>query len=52
MKQVIDEGNFNGYGPSVGFIESRQAVADYSQHQAFYSEVTPNDVILCSGEMS
>lgn len=49
MKQVIDEGNFNGYGPSVGFIESRQAVADYSQHQAFYSEITPDDVILCSG---
>lgn len=49
MKQVIDEGNFNGYGPSVGFIESRQAVADYSQHQAYYSEVTANDVILCSG---
>ena len=37
MKKVIDEGNYNGYGPSVGFIESRQAVAEYSQHQA-YSE--------------
>ena len=49
MKQVIDEGNFNGYGPSVGFIESRQAVADYSQHQAYYSEIKAADVILCSG---
>lgn len=49
MKEVIDDGNFNGYGPSVGFVESRQAVADYSQHQALRAEITPNDVILCSG---
>jgi aspartate/methionine/tyrosine aminotransferase len=30
MKEIIDEGNFNGYAPSVGFFEARQAVADYS----------------------
>ena len=30
MKQVIDEKNFNGYAPSVGFIEAREAVAEYS----------------------
>lgn len=46
MKNVIEEGNYNGYGPSVGFIESRQAVAEYSRHQG---KVTSNDVILCSG---
>lgn len=46
MKNVIDEGNYNGYGPSVGFIEAREAVAEYSQHQG---DVEANDVILCSG---
>jgi len=30
MKQVIDEKKFNGYAPSVGFIEAREAVAEYS----------------------
>jgi tyrosine aminotransferase len=30
MKRVIDEKNFNGYAPSVGFIEAREAVAQYS----------------------
>lgn len=46
MKQTIDEGNFNGYGPAVGFLESRQAVAEYSRHQG---DIEANDVILCSG---
>lgn len=46
MKQTIDDGNFNGYGPAVGFIEARQAVAEYSQHQG---DVEAKDVILCSG---
>jgi len=46
MKQVIDGGRYNGYGPSVGFVESRQAVAEYSQHQG---KVSAKDVILCSG---
>lgn len=46
MKQVVDEGNFNGYGPSVGFVEARQAVAEYSRHQG---NVSAKDVILCSG---
>lgn len=46
MKNVIDEGNYNGYGPSVGFIEAREAVAEYSQHQG---DVDASDVILCSG---
>lgn len=42
---------YNGYAPSVGFIESRQAVAEYCQHQAYSEryEITAKDVILCSG---
>lgn len=46
MKRVIDEGKYNGYGPSVGCYEARKAVSEYSQHQGL---VTPDDVILCSG---
>lgn len=30
MKQVIDEKKFNGYAPSVGYVEAREAVAEYS----------------------
>lgn len=47
MKKVIDDGIYNGYGPAVGFIEARQAVAEYSLHQG--EDITANDVILCSG---
>ncbi|CRK96860.1 CLUMA_CG009926, isoform A [Clunio marinus] len=46
MKSVISDGSYNGYGPSVGFIEARQAVAEYSQHQG---DISASDVILCSG---
>lgn len=46
MKKVIDEGNYNGYGPAVGFIEAREAVAEYSRHQG---NISAKDVILCSG---
>lgn len=45
MKKVIDDGNYNGYGPAVGFIEARQAVVNYSLHQG--EDITANDVILC-----
>lgn len=45
MKEVIDEKNFNGYAPSVGFIEARQAVADYSAHQVIKGrEINAKDV--------
>lgn len=45
MKEVIDEKNFNGYAPSVGFIEARQAVAEYSLHQVIKGrEITAKDV--------
>ncbi|XP_055622029.1 tyrosine aminotransferase [Toxorhynchites rutilus septentrionalis] len=46
IRKVIEDGCSNGYGPSTGFPEARQAVADYVSHQG---EVTANDVILCSG---
>jgi aspartate/methionine/tyrosine aminotransferase len=45
MKEVIDEKNFNGYAPSVGFIEARQAVAEYSAHQVIKGrEINAKDV--------
>jgi tyrosine aminotransferase len=49
MKRVIDEKNFNGYAPSVGFIEAREAVAEYSAHQGVIKEISAKDIILCSG---
>lgn len=50
MKEVIEEKNFNGYAPSVGFVEARQAVAEYSAHQVIKGrEISAKDVILCSG---
>lgn len=39
MKTVIDEKNFNGYAPSVGFIEAREAVAEYSGCLFFFHSV-------------
>ncbi|XP_053698459.1 tyrosine aminotransferase [Sabethes cyaneus] len=46
VRRVIEDGSSNGYGPSTGFPEARQAVAEYVAHQG---TVTANDVILCSG---
>lgn len=43
---MVKEGSKNGYGPSNGFPEARQAVAEYVAHQG---PVSANDVILCSG---
>lgn len=43
---MVQDGSHNGYGPSTGFPQARQAVADYVAHQG---DVTANDVILCSG---
>merc|ERR1711936_1439543 len=37
----------NGYGPSTGFVEARQAVAEYVSVPG--AEITADDVILCSG---
>lgn len=45
MKEVLDENHFNGYAPSVGYTEARQAVADYSAHQVIKGRgITANDV--------
>lgn len=46
IRKVVKEGSKNGYGPSNGFPEARQAVAEYVAHQG---PVSANDVILCSG---
>eukprot|EP00090_Calanus_glacialis_P032098 TRINITY_DN53259_c0_g1_i1.p1 TRINITY_DN53259_c0_g1~~TRINITY_DN53259_c0_g1_i1.p1 ORF type:complete len:524 (-),score=99.28 TRINITY_DN53259_c0_g1_i1:373-1944(-) len=47
MHKSLDSGIHNGYGPSTGFIESRQAVAEHVSVPG--GEVTADDVILCSG---
>ena len=46
MKKIIEDGEFHGYAPAVGYFEARQAVAKYVSHQG---KVSPNDVVLCSG---
>ena len=47
VHKSLDSGIHNGYGPSTGFVESRQAVADHVTVPG--GEVTADDVILCSG---
>ena len=47
MHKSLDSGLNNGYGPSTGFLESRQAVAEHVSVPG--GEVTADDVILCSG---
>jgi tyrosine aminotransferase len=47
IKDSVSSGEYNGYGPSTGFIEARAAVAEYSAHQR--ENISTNDVILCSG---
>merc|ERR1711860_359651 len=44
LKESVDSGKNNGYAPSTGFPEARQAVADHVG-----DSLTLNDVILCSG---
>jgi len=44
LKESVDSGKNNGYAPSTGFPEARQAVADHVG-----DNLTLNDVILCSG---
>lgn len=43
----LKKGKFNGYGPSTGYENARQAVADYASTPT--SKVTSKDVILTSG---
>ena len=47
VRESLVKGQRNGYGPSTGFIEARQAVADYVSVPG--AEITADDVILCSG---
>jgi len=47
VKTSLESGVNNGYGPSTGFAPARQAVADHVSVPG--GEVTPDDVILCSG---
>jgi len=47
MQEALKSGMHNGYGPSTGFLASRQAVADHISVPG--AGVTPDDVILCSG---
>merc|ERR1711970_1709945 len=47
MHKSLDSGLNNGYGPSTGFLESRQAVAEHVSVPG--GQVTADDVILCSG---
>jgi len=47
VRESLMKGQRNGYGPSTGFIEARQAVADYVSVPG--AEITADDVILCSG---
>lgn len=47
VKEVVENERHNGYGPSNGFLEARQAIVDYVKD--VQGEVTPNDIIICSG---
>ena len=47
VRESLMKGQRNGYGPSTGFIEARQAVAEYVSVPG--AEITADDVILCSG---
>ena len=47
VRESLMKGQRNGYGPSTGFVEARQAVAEYVSVPG--AEITADDVILCSG---
>uniref|UniRef100_A0A8C6UXV5 Tyrosine aminotransferase n=1 Tax=Neogobius melanostomus TaxID=47308 RepID=A0A8C6UXV5_9GOBI len=47
MKDAIDSHKFNGYAPSVGYLQSRQAVANF--YSCPEAPLGPEDVILTSG---
>lgn len=44
----LRSGKYNGYGPSTGFVESREAVAKYVSVPGVV-ELEAKDIILCSG---
>ncbi|KAF7225184.1 tyrosine aminotransferase, partial [Nothobranchius furzeri] len=47
MKDAIDSQKFNGYAPSVGYLQSRQAVANF--YSCPEAPLQAEDVILTSG---
>ncbi|KAK7892092.1 hypothetical protein WMY93_024055 [Mugilogobius chulae] len=47
MKNAIDSHKFNGYAPSVGYLQSRQAVANF--YSCPEAPLEAEDVILTSG---
>uniref|UniRef100_A0A0K0ETM7 Tyrosine aminotransferase n=1 Tax=Strongyloides stercoralis TaxID=6248 RepID=A0A0K0ETM7_STRER len=47
VQEALLSNNFDGYGPSVGFLQSRQAVVDAFNHPE--AQITADDVILTSG---
>lgn len=47
VQECLEQGLFNGYLPSTGHQDAKEAVAEYLSHDA--TEVNANDVILCSG---
>lgn len=48
VQNVIVDYQHNGYAPSTGYVESKKAVAEYTNNLNGVN-VTYNDVILCSG---
>lgn len=46
VRESIEWTKSRSYGPAVGHLDARQAVAEYSAHQG---TVGAEDVILCSG---
>uniref|UniRef100_A0ABD2VTN3 Aminotransferase class I/classII large domain-containing protein n=1 Tax=Trichogramma kaykai TaxID=54128 RepID=A0ABD2VTN3_9HYME len=47
VHESIDSQLYNGYAPSTGYKEARQAVAEYSSNE--FTNVQFKDVVLCSG---
>lgn len=47
MKDAIDSHKYNGYAPSVGYLKSREAVANFYSHPG--APLEAKDVILTSG---
>ena len=47
MRDSLESGEFNGYAPSSGYQQSRQAIADHIGEG--WNNITSDDVIICSG---
>lgn len=47
IKENIDSSKFNGYAPSIGYLEARKAIAKRFSNET--SKLTPDDIIITSG---